>query len=401
MKKLVSVLFALLLVGSFAFAADPGITLGGWGRMMFSPTMGGDAYDDNVTVMAPSWAEGGRVRFDVAGNSDNAGFLAQVATNGDKLYISDQAKIWVKFNDMFKVQAGRIKQDVLRGKIGDDAFFGDPDAVFQRFYPRSGLLLDVTPMEGVYIGAAIDAATPMTTITGVDDAGEPIESKETAFSINTEDAMKNIQIGFGYVIPELGHLRVQYVGADDVTKRYTADTIADILENLGLVAGAAYLDAAEADEAKYINVAFAYTAMEGLVVDVGAKLQLTADTAQHTVQIDSSYSKDALGLIFRVGASFGEDATSDDLGYSASWDLSYLVADPMTVGFEGKVSMRGDDSLAFDMVPYAKAGYGNGYLKAGFEFASAAELGKVESNSGLTAADGTGWAIPIVLEYWF
>ncbi len=343
MKKLVSVLFALLLVGSFAFAADPGISFGGWGRMLFNATSGGADVDDNMTSMGPSWAAGGRVKFSVAGNSDNVGFLTEVGSNGDgKIFVTDNAKIWVKFNEMFTVQAGRIKQDVLRGKVGDDAFYGDPDAVFQRFYPNAGLLLDVTPAEGVYIGAAIDA------------------KEGAAYERTTENAFKAIQLGAGYVIADLGHLRAQYIGNVD-------------------------------DAAKYINVAFAYTAMEGLLVDAGLKYQTEDKAGQSTVQIDSSYNKDALGLIVRLGASFGEDKDGDDLGYSASWDLNYAVAAPLSVGFEGGMSMRGDDSLKLSVLPYGKAGYGNGYLKAGFQYIS---LGKA-------VGDTTLWSLPIVLEYWF
>jgi len=360
MKKLVSVLFALLLVGSFAFAADPGISFGGWGRMIFNATQGGDSFDDNTTSMGPSWASGGRVKFSVAGNSDNAGFLTEIGTNGDgKAFVTDNAKIWIKINDMVKFQAGRIKQDVLRGKIGDDAFFGNPDAVFQRFYPKAGLLVDLTPAEGVYLGAAIDAASGLK-----DKDGNPIYAR------TTEDAFKTIQVGGGYKIANLGHIRAQYIGGLD-------------------------------DAAKYINAAFAYTAMEGLVVDAGVKFQTEADAAQHTVQVDTSYSKDALSAIVRVGASFGTGtasatvggttvtATYDDLGISGSWDLSYVVAAPFAVGFEGSVANQGDDNLDYSILPYAKAGYSNGYLKAGFKY---------DSNDSGDSAD---WAIPIVLEYWF
>jgi hypothetical protein len=351
MKKLVSVLFALLLVGSFAFAADPGISFGGWGRMIFNATQGGDSFADNQTSMGPDWAAGGRVKFSVAGNSDNVGFLTEVGSNGDgNIFVTDNAKIWVKINDMVKIQAGRIKQDVLRGKIGDDAFYGNPDAVFQRFYPKAGLLLDLTPAEGVYLGAAIDATQTVTIL------GEDV----TLYNRTTEDAFKSIQAGAGYVIPNIGHLRAQYVGGIEGAQQY-------------------------------FNAAFAYTAMEGIVVDAGAKIQIKGDESgkQSTVQIDSSYSKDALSAIVRVGASFGDDGASTDLGISGSWDVAYVVAAPVALGFEGSVSNRGSDSLTYSLLPYAKAGYGNGYLKGGFKYDS--------EKSG----DVANWAIPIVLEYWF
>jgi hypothetical protein len=77
MKKLVSVLFALLLVGSFAFAD---VTIGAWGRFIYSPMASVDG-GDNFSFSAPSWANGGRVGFNVVGSSDNAGFKLNVDSN--------------------------------------------------------------------------------------------------------------------------------------------------------------------------------------------------------------------------------------------------------------------------------------------------------------------------------
>jgi hypothetical protein len=347
MKKLVSVLFALLLVGSFAFAD---VAVGAWGRFIYSPMASLDG-GDQFSFSAPSWASGGRVGFNVKGTSDNAGFAINVDSNGNTLGVGDNAKIWVKLNDMITLQGGQVQGDVLRGKVDDSGTLNaialavgatGKDSIFQRFYPKLGLLVDITPAEGVYLGVALDTTT--TDSLGIDPAKTEL----------TEDTFKKVQIGAGYVIPELGHLRAQYVGNVD-------------------------------DAAKYVNVAFAYTGMEGLLVDIGAKLQLEADVAQHTVAFGATYGKDALSLVARGNVGIGEDADGDDMALGGSVDLAYTVAAPLAVGVEGTFAKR--DTSAFSFLPYGKMGFGNGYAKAGFLYSS---------DDGVSA-----WALPIVLEYWF
>jgi len=355
MKKLVSVLFALLLVGSFAFAD---VAIGGWGRFIYSPAASVDG-DDNFSFSGPSWADGSRVGFNVVGTSDNAGFKLNVDSNGNAIVTGDNAKIWVKINDMFTIQGGKIQGDVLRGKIDDSGTLNalpgtvaqgatGKDAIFQRFYPKLGILLDITPAEGFYLGAALDTSTNYWASDVMDQATEL-----------TEDTLKKIQVGAGYVIADIGHFRAQYVGNVD-------------------------------DAAKYINVAFAYTAMEGLLVDAGAKVQLESDTAQHTVAVSATYNKDALSALVRTQVGIGDDGTDDTLSYSASTDIAYTVADPLAIGAEVTYSGR-DGDYGMSIFPYGKMGYGNGYAKTGFVYS-------VFDNA---TADYSSWAIPITLEYWF
>jgi len=351
MKKLVSELFALLLVGSFAFAD---VAVGGWGRFIFAPAASVDG-GDNFVFSGPSWASGSRVGFNVVGTSDNAGFKVNADSNGNTLVTGDNAKIWIKINDMITVQGGKVQGDVLRGKIDDsgtlNALPGEvaqgatgKDAIFQRFYPKLGLLLDITPAEGFYLGAALDSN------------GVPSDTNDP---ILTEDAMKKIQVGAGYVIADVGHFRAQYVGNVD-------------------------------DAAKYINVAFAYTAMEGLLVDAGAKIQLESDTAQHTVAVSATYNKDALSALVRTVVGIGDDGTDDTLSIAASTDIAYTVADPLAIGAEVTYSGR-DGDYGMSIFPYGKMGYGNGYVKTGFVYS-------IFDNA---TADYSAWALPITLEYWF
>jgi len=370
MKKLVSVLFALLLVGSFAFAE---VSVGNWSRILFAPIASADD-SDSFAFMGPDWGNRGRVGLGFGASGDNTGFALDIHSNGTNLGVGDQAKGWIKINDMIKIQMGQIQGDVLRGKIGDSGYLGaissftvlkdDPltttvnesivfkmaqgttgeDAIFQRFYPKAGMLLDLTPAEGIYIGAALDS------------------SKTDA--VLAEDMFKKIQVGAGYVIADVGHFRAQYIGNVD-------------------------------DAAKYINAAFAYTAIEGVLVDAGLKYQMEDKADKSTVAVAATYSMDALSSVARFLVGFGEKGDNDELLLQGSVDVGYVVADPLALGAEVSFYKEGDPTN-FTVAPYAKLGYAGGFLKAGFAYSSFADY-----TTGGVTGDYTAWSIPIMMQFGF
>jgi hypothetical protein len=366
MKKLVSVLFALLLVGSFAFAE---VNVGAWGRLLVAPAASLDG-GDNFAFAGPDWGGRQNVGFAVGASNDHVGFALDVDYNGGNIGFGDQAKSWIKVNEMFTVQMGMIQGDVLRGKVDDSGFLNaikgitlveddalttdvdesvvapmvqgttGKDDIFKRFYPATGMLFDITPAEGIYIGAAIDTTQ---------DAG-----------ILTEDMFKKIQIGAGYVIADVGHIRAQYIGNVD-------------------------------DAAKYLNVAFAYTAMEGVLVDAGLKYQTEDKAGKSTVAVSATYGADALSAVLRTMVGFGESGENDELLIQASADLGYVVADPLALGAEVSYKKEGDPT-GLTVAPYAKLGYAGGFLKAAFAFSSFTET---------AGGDYTAWSIPIMVQYGF
>ncbi|MFA6506272.1 MAG: hypothetical protein WCT14_09250 [Treponemataceae bacterium] len=349
MKKLVSVLFVALLVGGMAFAADPVVKVGGWGRVIFNAaeSTGQDGADVLVGV-GPSWAKGSRVRADISGTSDNFGFLLQLFFHGGTTFASpDNAKIWWKANDMFRLTAGRFKGDTLRGKIGDSDMINttDGDFIFERMEPVAGAMAEITPMKELYIAAAVDTDT-------------------TDYAETASNVYQKVQAGAGYTIDKVGLIRAQYVG------KWAS---------------------------KAINVAFAYTGMAGLVVDAGIFIP-TAETATNKMSIGASvsYSKDAIAAVVRTYT-----LLADTLGFRASADLSYVVANPLSAGVE--LQYAKDVSVAtqtvatsvtytnlFTVAPYAKMAYGNGYMKAGFV-----------ANVGMSSGDKLSWSIPVILTYSF
>jgi hypothetical protein len=358
MKKLVSVLFALLLVGSFAFADDPAVKVGSWSRIIVVPAASFDG-GDNQAYTGPSWANGGRVGIGFSASTEKAGLNLDLHSNGNAFAVGDQAKIWVSPVSMLKIQAGKVQEDTLRGKFDDSnilngltGFNGVPgkDTYFTRFYPKAGLVVSVTPAEGVFFATAIDAGE-----WGTDAAG-----KRTVQETLTEDMFKAIQIGGGYTIPNIGLIRAQYIGGND-------------------------------DAAKPIEAAFAYTGMEGVLIDAGVKFNTEADVKQNSVAVAGSYTKDALYALVRTYAGFGEDADgNDDLSMKFSTDLRYTVADPLAVGLEAAFDKRGDPVI-IDVLPYLQVASGAGKLKTGFLFES----------RNKDAGDYTSWAIPVMVEVGF
>jgi len=362
MKKLVSVLFALLLVGSFAFAE---VAVGSWSRIIFVPAASMDG-GDNYAFTGPSWAKGARVGLGFSASTDQAGMKLDVHANGTVLEIGDQAKIWVQPFPMLKIQAGKVQEDTLRGKFDDSNILnglagitGVPgkDTYFTRFYPKAGIVVSSTPAEGVFIAAALDAGTWQSDGAGGYDVQSTL----------TEDMIKTIQIGGGYTIPNIGLARAQYRG--------------------GLEGAPAWMEAA-----------FAYTAMEGVLVDAGLKFNVgESKTAQNSVAVAGSYTKDALYALVRTYVAFGEDSVSDKMTMKFSTDLSYKVADPLSVGIEVAYASR-DKPVTIDVLPYIQIASGAGKLKTGFVYES------LNKEAGIAAgSDGafTSWALPIMVEVGF
>jgi hypothetical protein len=381
MKKLLIVLLALTVVGALVFAEDApaaSISVGGWGRAFYD-VVASNGTDSWVTA-GPGWANNGaRVGVSFNGNSENVGFNWNPGVSNNQMTpVCDIAKIWVKINPMVTVQVGKIQGDVLRGKIddsGDVVATAGKDDIFKRFYPNTGLLLDITPVEGFYIGAAIDSADTVTSVTTytVDPTGaspfaiDPatgiidsyiVETTSVTTPTKASDAYKAIQIGAGYTIKDIGQFRAQYIGS-------------------------------AVDKGGVFNAAFAYTGMAGLVADLGAKFAMDSNK-QTEIAAGATYGKDAISLYGIVAAFVGGGA---DFNLTGTAEAYYTVAAPISVGVEAALTgMNANKDLnakVVDVFPCVKLGYSNGYLKVGFD-----------AKVGLDGQD-FGYQVPLQVEYWF
>lgn len=381
MKKSIAILMAMALVGTSAFAE---VSVGAWGRggFIFAASDNSKATDGAISNGAiPNWggndSTGSCIGFSLSASSDNVGFDLALAGNGTKLDNDGTAKIWVKPAEMIKFQVGQIKGDELRGKVGaSDGMTnsqGEEDEIFKRFNPQHGVELDLTPFEGLYLGAALDLQTYETTTetpTGkfyATDATastgfvEVIDSKTETHFDTAAASFYAIQAGAGYTIKNIGTLRAQYIGS------------------------------AKSWNAKYIQGAFAFTGMEGLVIDAGVKYQLTKDVKEQTmVVLGANYGKGILSSTTRLMTKFGDDGADKNTFFGIWEDLNVKVAAPLYLGSEVSYSALKDANKC-ELFPYAKLGYDAGYIKAGFVY-------KMDMTSG---ANVNSWSIPLILQYSF
>jgi len=357
MKKTLMILLVLAMVATAAFAE---VTVGGWGRAI--PTFGATSYDldpnDKAVTftIGPSWAGGTRARFEVNGTSDYIGFQVQVNSNGTNSvqtgdYGADNVNIWVKPFDFLTLTAGKKEIHTLRGKIGagnpagwnpfDDGGIlkGDfEDHIFSRLHGsgpgQNGLAIELTPVEGAYMAIKL-----------FNDGGDT--------PVDAGDTFENGRYSAGYMIDGVGHLRFQYQG-----------------------------DAA--GDTDWIQAAFAYTGMEGLLVDAGLTYTLDSDVRDPSVALGVTYGMDAITAKFCTDVVFADDMIMQFL-VAGAYALDGGVSANLEIAMDAT-----DGSKAVSVYPYVRKGFSNGYTSAGFTFAQVLE------DDGFNA-----WSIPVVMEYWF
>jgi hypothetical protein len=299
MKKLIVVFVVFALAGTALFAqtAD-GISVGGWGRTVFSPLQVTvpDEGDTEIGSVANATMVEGRI----IGKAEKIGFNAFFRWDGSTATTGDHAYIWVKPINVLTVAAGKFNGfDQLRGKIGGGSSNGltgaagvsglikGEDAIFQRFSSDSGAILLLEPIEGLTIGAVFNSPW------GVDWAGayDSINNafKEPKGSYALDQDYKKFQIGAGYAIGNIGLLRAQLIRGDE--------------------AGTA--------NANKIQAAFALTAVEGLTVDIGGTIPLkytyNSIDYQNAIGVDvgAKFTAGDFSILGRVDVGLG--ATEGDL----------------------------------------------------------------------------------------
>jgi len=376
MKKALAILMIFALVASVAVAE---VSIGAWGRGIFLPVNSGPV--NTVTDTAPSWGGWGgdlaRIGFTIAGNSDNVGF--QVDVTGENMGLGDQQKIWVKPMDMVTLQLGRIYDDTLRGNAAYGSFNwyrglgnGDgEDVTFTRIGfqdSREGFEVAVAPMDNLYAalyfyGLEKDLVSAM---------------------------FAHMQFALGYTIDGVGQLKAQVYTAEASRKALDADEVAE-----GKIA--------EVDDMQTtIEIAFNYTGMENLFVELGFKMPTNNDVlTKVTVQGESAdveeYKKIALYAKYNMApmtihfSSINQmfKAIDTEVLYKVIAGLDYDIGDG--VGVEADVSYTGvtidDVDGIVTFFAGAKKGFSNGVIGAGVQV--------------LNDGSDTSFGIPVRMEYWF
>jgi hypothetical protein len=465
MKKFVIfALIAAMAAGvAFAQTAD-GISINAFGRGVFVPLqsvgapkaagedvkVGGDTVEGrNYAGTQASWGGAVRTDFRVNGNAEFVGFQVQVKGDGGTAGI-ENTHIWAKpfGSDILKLTIGRYEVDNLRGKIATDTGFEDfvvgghgEDKIFNRFRGNGGTanaIITSEPMEGLFIGIEIPGQTSSSNRykedypwDGSNFGWGSYDKDDLTWSDKQKllDAYRFIQIGFGYQIPDIGHFRAQWLGGwfGSIDAEQVAKDIAKGKFDVG-----PNPDPYGNDNSARIEVAFALTAVDNLLVDLGLKFWLPMEAADDyapgggadpivkgakfskgvDLGLGANFRADAFAVTATVVANFGSYSREDKDDKSAngiSLDINLIPTydlDAATIGASiglrtkgnGKV-YNGDaaektETSQFGFGGFVRKDLGSGHIKAGLAYATAPTVNGKANGSGV-------FTIPIVLEYAF
>jgi hypothetical protein len=347
MKKFIVFLVVFALFGTALFAqVNDGIKISGWGRGIIEPlkVIQPDGKDAQVGATAGyGWYKGNAAGVSLNGSSDKIGFnLDYRAVEAGTVWNSaDNAYIWMKPVDILTIGGGKFNGPAdfgIRGKIGSfnnggisgliGTRVGGEDDIFRRFAPYSGdhagLLFVLQPVDGLVIGAVANANVK---------AGD-----------FDEDAYKKLQLAAGYTIPNIGLFRVQFLGGLQDGK-YNAQDVgssAPVLNDDGT--GWKYTPAVKQGinygTSNRIQAAFALTAVEGLTLDIGARIPLAYTDKDDTeiqdaigVAVAGTYKAGDLFIGARVDTNLLQSYTPKGGVKNASGlDIAALIEPNYTLG---------------------------------------------------------------------
>jgi hypothetical protein len=450
MKKLIALSIVLTVLASVAFAQGEGggLSYGAWGRAVFAPLrmVAPEGDDSTVYTGVGKWSAYPRVGFSIKAEWENVGAQGDINFNeaGDNnIDVGDFAYIWAKPWDFLKISAGKFNDDTFRGKIGDTNFAGDitlgmkdNDAIFTRFQGNGlGAEIALTPIEGLYIAAEVNAGT---------FPGNSMEAKH---------AFQKIQVGAGYEIADIGHARVQFkggngtLGVDDKGTPGDDDDDTAIVDLIGIGVYAARTHGLPTADASRVELAFALTAVENLTVDLGAKIHFAAknklddttteykydtkemgDDTSYTnplgISLGANYALGDFGILARVDTQIGAKAKAKigGIAYEAksgfylnthlvpSYNLGFATVGA-DIGFELNptiTSKTGDTSttlvkggVGFGLGAWIEKGLASGSIKTGIGVTLPTTTHTLLPDSANTAVKSPMvLTIPIIMEYW-
>jgi hypothetical protein len=432
MKKFLLVLAALAFAGSTAFAADlftvgdtGSVSLGSWGRTEFVPfTMndpdGNEENDETVGMgTGPAWANADgafRINSTLNANLGAVGFTAGVFYSPSGGAITSDAEatnVWVKPFDWMELKYGGFTDGTFRGTHAINGFGGydyygggasTEDGVFPWMATRGAdagkaFQLKLTPIEGLtFMWNSIVAAG---------DAGAGEKSDDAKYT-GYDKMIAASKIAVGYDIAGIGLFRVGYFGDGKVN-----DSKNDATKSATITAN------------EYIQAAFKLTAVEGLTIDLGAKIPLNmksiaededtygwqpipdhpesqpqwgpnpgpstaaeilaaynaalGSVPQVSIALAGGYTADALNIGFGLSIGLENTEWEKDMGYVKPMNFGLTLAPKydlgsLAIGATIGMNYAGDDKgmfksvLSIGALPYVAIPLAGTTLNIGFEF---------------------------------
>ncbi len=409
MKKTLIAVAAAAALTTSAFAE---ITFGAWLRVLAAPVASDG--DETVTAMGNSWGYGARVarlNVNAVAEDGNAGFDMGIYNDlNDGLSTGDQWSIWAKPVEQVKLSFGKFDNNTLRGDVcygswnwlrPTSSWIAEDEGLLMSGNGGKGALIEVTPMEGLYIQALI-----------------PIDTTKQ----KAEDVYKNARGGFAYSIDGIGKIKGQLI-LNNTPEKAAADAVygwKDDDENPATTpVWAVVTEAAAASDSaldKTIEAEFDLVAVENLWAGFGAKFNLWDEDDNHK---EDEKIKLALGASYQVndqikvtasGAFFMYTEKKDDGGVDPRFQLGagidYSFGNGINLAADVRyLSKKNDvdntDHLAF-LVGATKGISSNGYVGVGFQ---AQTNSGTWANTVITGEEAKGdkltWAIPVAISVWF
>ena len=423
-----------------AFAAvsfAEGITFGAWLRALAAPVANDGK--DSITQAGNSWGgapRSARLNVTAVAPDSNAGFNMGMYNDWNKGLLTyddekgeekqgawwigpgDEANLWVKPLDIVKVSYGKYDNNTLRGDVcygswnwfRPSAWYAGDEGLLMSGNGDTGLMAEITPMEGLYIQALV-----------------PI----TKDSAKAGQTYKNLRGGFAYTVPGLAKIKGQYIGKGkakvDGEWEY-ADTKYTTLAEAVAAAEAAGDDAddvtvtvepVEANSNCTLEAEVDVLAVEGLFAGVGFQYNVVKDGNKSNATEDQM--KIALGVSYqvmpelKVSASgafltyYKKNDVKEDARFQAGVGVDYDLGDGLSANadFRYKSPVKHDgkkekdsDNMAFS-VGVQKNVSSNGYIGVAFQgITNSGSLGPIAGQKKDDDAKFV-WAIPVALSVYF
>ena len=409
MKKTLIAVAAAAALTTSAFAE---ITFGAWLRVVAAPVASDG--DETVTAMGNSWGYGARVarlNVNAVAEDGRAGFDMGIYNDlNDGLSTGDQWSIWTKPVEQVKLSFGKYDNNTLRGDVcygswnwlrPTSSWIAEDEGLLMSGNGGKGALIEVTPIEGLYIQALI-----------------PIDTTKQ----KAEDVYKNARGGFAYSIDGIGKIKGQVI-LNNTPEKAAADAVygwKDVDDdNTTEPVWAVVTEAAAASDSaldKTIEAEFDLVAVENLWAGFGAKFNLWDEDDNHKkdekikLALGASYQVNDQIKVTASGAFFMYTEKKDDGGVDPRFQLGagidYSFGNGINLAADVRyLSKKNDvdntDHLAF-LVGATKGISSNGYVGVGFQ---AQTNSGTWANTVITGEEAKGdkltWAIPVAMSVWF
>ncbi len=398
MKRIAFALLALSLGGALAFgqdapaAAAPVVTIGDWGRQIFSvgnltAKEAPDGAAGNYAGVGTSWSGNARiVGLNIQAKTDTVGFSITPQDDNGTFGLTDQNKAWINPMPGLQFESGiSLETDTWRGT----ADYGSWD--WLRFQGTAGDSFTFQRLGEGGVATDINYNKDGVGAWALWQSGPNASSTQA----QNQSPATQLQIGAAYLVPSVGTIKAQYIG-NNVPKNGLIGTQAKAASTSGV-----------------INAAFNFIGMENLYEEVGIYVPTAASDVGYTLQaMDyTTYKMDKTTLHLQVGLALPQTDNGGDSGLAlmggvgADYDLGDSLAVSGDIRYNNANALDGDlktvpanlgNGMTGFLVDLTK-GFSNGDIGIGFEYTTITFGGEVPGSD--TSAGH--WAIPIRAEEWF